>query len=175
MHLYIVEPYRLSVNIFLSVVGFFFGSLSVLSLFVATLINFMYSYRKHESDEHYPLLYIFFIKFGWCFSLPFFTIWAGARKIFQFDSFLFVSKSVVIQVHNYLNCKNPFAASRSVYRKHLSTETALLRVTDNIPKTLDSILICHIKFNWSYSKIASSRWIENVSELPCDLQTRLLQ
>ena len=60
------------------------------------------------------------------------------REIFQFDSFLLVSKSVAIQVHNYLNCKNPFPASRSVYRKHLSTETALLRVTDDIPKTLDS-------------------------------------
>ena len=62
----------------------------------------------------------------------------GARKIFQLDSFLLVSKSVAIQVHNYLYCKNPFPALRSAYRKHLSTETALLRVTDDIPKTLDS-------------------------------------
>ena len=140
MHLYIVRPYRLSVNIFLSVVGFFFGSLSILSLFAATLINFMHSYRKHESDEHYPLLY-FFNQIWVMFFLFFFNHMSGREKnikIFQLDSFLLVSKSVAIQVHNYLNCKNPFPALRSAYIKHLSTETALLRVTDDIPKTLDS-------------------------------------
>ena len=61
-----------------------------------------------------------------------------ARKIFQCDSVLLECKSVASQVHSYLNCKNPFPALRSAYRKHLSTETALVRVTDDIPKTLDS-------------------------------------
>ena len=79
MHLYIVRPYRLSVNIFLSVVGFFFGSLSILSLFAATLINFMRSYRKHESDEHYPLLY-FFNQIWVMFFLFFFNHMSGAEK-----------------------------------------------------------------------------------------------
>ena len=79
MHLYIVRPYRLSVNIFLSVVGFFFGSLSILSLFAATLINFMRSYRKHESDEHYPLLY-FFNQIWVMFFLFFFNHMSGPEK-----------------------------------------------------------------------------------------------
>ena len=85
--------------------------------------------------------YIFFFlsNLGVVFLFFFFYPMSGrARKIFQFDSFLLVSKSVAIQVHNYLYCKNPFPALRSAYRKHLSTETALLRVTDDIPKTLDS-------------------------------------
>ena len=49
-----------------------------------------------------------------------------------------LEKSAAIQVHNYLNDNDLFPALQSAYRKYHSTETALLRVTDDILKTLDS-------------------------------------
>lgn len=48
-----------------------------------------------------------------------------------------MEKSAAIQIHNYLNSNNLFPALQSAYRKHYSTETVLLRVIDNILKTLD--------------------------------------
>ena len=49
-----------------------------------------------------------------------------------------LEKSAAIQVHNYLNDNDLFPALQSAYRKYHSTETALLRVTDDILKTLDT-------------------------------------
>ena len=49
-----------------------------------------------------------------------------------------LEKSAAIQVHNYLNDNDLLPALQSAYRKYHSTETALLRVTDDILKTLDS-------------------------------------
>ena len=49
-----------------------------------------------------------------------------------------LEKSAAIQVHNYLNDSGLFPALQSAYRKYHSTETALLRVTDDILKTLVS-------------------------------------
>ena len=49
-----------------------------------------------------------------------------------------LEKSAAIQVHNNLNDNDLFPPLQSAYRKYRSTETALLRVTDNILKTLDS-------------------------------------
>ena len=49
-----------------------------------------------------------------------------------------LEKSAAIQVHNYLDDNDLFPALQSAYWKYHSTETALLRVTDDILKTLDS-------------------------------------
>ena len=49
-----------------------------------------------------------------------------------------LKKSAAIQVHNCLNGNELFPALQSAYRKYHSTETALLRVTDDILKTLDT-------------------------------------
>ena len=49
-----------------------------------------------------------------------------------------LEKSAAIQVHNYLNDNDLFSALQFAYRKYHSTETALLRVTDDILKTLDT-------------------------------------
>ena len=49
-----------------------------------------------------------------------------------------LEKSAAIQVHNYLNDNDLFSALQFAYRKYHSTETALLRVTDDTLKTLDS-------------------------------------
>ena len=43
-----------------------------------------------------------------------------------------------IQVHNYLRQHGLFPSLQSAYRQYHSTETALLKVTDDILKTLDS-------------------------------------
>ena len=43
-----------------------------------------------------------------------------------------IEKLVAIQVHNYLNCHGLFPTLQSAYRKHLSTESALLRVNNEI-------------------------------------------
>ena len=43
-----------------------------------------------------------------------------------------LEKSATIHVHNYLNDNDLFPALQSAYRKYHSTETALLRVTDDI-------------------------------------------
>ena len=47
-------------------------------------------------------------------------------------------KLVAIQVHNYLNCHGLFPTLQSAYRKHHSTESALLRVTNAILRILDT-------------------------------------
>ena len=47
-------------------------------------------------------------------------------------------KFASIQVHNYLRQRGLFPSLQSAYRQHHSTETALLKVTDAILKTLDS-------------------------------------
>ena len=47
-------------------------------------------------------------------------------------------KFASIQVHNYLRQHGLFPSLRSAYRQHHFTETALLKVTDDILKTLDS-------------------------------------
>ena len=47
-------------------------------------------------------------------------------------------KLVAIQVHNYLNCHRVFPTLQSAYRKHHSTESALLRVSNDIFRILDS-------------------------------------
>ena len=49
-----------------------------------------------------------------------------------------LEKPAAIQVHNYLNDNDVFPALHSAYRKYHSTENALLRVTDDILKTLDT-------------------------------------
>ena len=49
-----------------------------------------------------------------------------------------IEKSVAIQVHNYMNCHGLFPSLQSAYRKHHSTESALLRVSNDILRTLDS-------------------------------------
>ena len=49
-----------------------------------------------------------------------------------------IEKSVTIQVHNYLNCHGLFPSLQSAYRKHHSTESALLRVSNDIFRILDS-------------------------------------
>ena len=49
-----------------------------------------------------------------------------------------IEKSVAIQVHNYLNCHGLFPSLQSAYRKHHSTESALLRVSNDIFRILDS-------------------------------------
>ena len=52
--------------------------------------------------------------------------------------FLFkvIEKLVAIQVHNYLNCHGLFPTLQSAYRKYHSTESALLRVTNDILRIL---------------------------------------
>ena len=47
-----------------------------------------------------------------------------------------LEKAASIQVHNDLNANNLFPALQSAYSKHFSTETALLRATDDILRTL---------------------------------------
>ena len=47
-------------------------------------------------------------------------------------------KFASIQVHNYLRQHGLSPSLQSAYRQHHSTETALLKVTDDILKTLDS-------------------------------------
>ena len=49
-----------------------------------------------------------------------------------------IEKLVTIQVHNYLNWQGLFPTLQSAYRKHHSTESALLRVTNDILRILDS-------------------------------------
>ena len=49
-----------------------------------------------------------------------------------------IEKSVAIQVHNYMNCHGLFPSLQSAYRKHHSTESALLKVSNDILRTLDS-------------------------------------
>jgi len=49
-----------------------------------------------------------------------------------------IEKSVAIQVHDYLDTYNLYPSLQSAYRKHHSTETALIKVTDDILRTLDS-------------------------------------
>lgn len=49
-----------------------------------------------------------------------------------------LEKSAAIQVYNYLNDNDQFAAFQSAYRKYHLTETTLLNVTNDILKTLDS-------------------------------------
>ena len=49
-----------------------------------------------------------------------------------------IEKSVAIQVHNYLNCHGLFPSLQSAYRKHHSSESALLRVSNDIFRILDS-------------------------------------
>ena len=49
-----------------------------------------------------------------------------------------IEKSVTIQVHNYMNRHRLFPSLQSAYRKHHSTESALLRVSNDILRTLDS-------------------------------------
>ena len=49
-----------------------------------------------------------------------------------------IEKLVAIQVHNYLNCHGLFPTLQSAYRKYHSTESALLRVTNDILRILDS-------------------------------------
>ena len=49
-----------------------------------------------------------------------------------------IEKSVAIQTYSYLNNNALFTSLQSAYRAHYSTETALLRVTNDILKALDS-------------------------------------
>ena len=49
-----------------------------------------------------------------------------------------IEKLVAIQVHNYLNCPGLFPTLQSANWKHHSTESALLRVSNDIFRTLDS-------------------------------------
>lgn len=48
-----------------------------------------------------------------------------------------IEKAAAIQVYNYLNCNNLFPTLQSAYRKHHSTETTFLSVSNDILKTLD--------------------------------------
>ena len=49
-----------------------------------------------------------------------------------------IEKSVAIQTYSYLNNNALFPSLQSAYRAHHSSETALLRVTNDILKALDS-------------------------------------
>ena len=67
-----------------------------------------------------------------------------------------LEKSAGIQVHNCLNDNDLFPALQSAYRKYHSTETALLRVTDDILKTLDTngeVILALLELNAAFETL----------------------
>jgi hypothetical protein len=49
-----------------------------------------------------------------------------------------IEKTVAVQTHDFLNSNNLYPSFQSAYRKFHSTETALLKVTNDILRTLDN-------------------------------------